>query len=122
MLDVRLNFWPKPCDFAGADVRNLDVGIFLFLYGSEPKAALSSQAVGRHPSADRDLIARDLIRQAGGSYAAGFEKKKAPVGTGACIYLEPTIGIEPTTACLQDRGSTIELRWQILGRLRALAC
>ena len=25
--------------------------------------------------------------------------------------MEPTIGIEPTTACLQDRGSTIELRW-----------
>ena len=35
--------------------------------------------------------------------------KKGPKRGPGCV--EPTIGIEPTTACLQDRGSTIELRW-----------
>lgn len=44
--------------------------------------------------------------------------KKGPERGPGCV--EPTIGIEPTTACLQDRGSTIELRWRMYGPSRAL--
>ena len=38
--------------------------------------------------------------------------RKDPGWSGVREFVEPTIGIEPTTACLQDRGSTIELRWR----------
>ena len=51
-----------------------------------------------------------LARMSQKNVAEGFlVALKGPRGRGAVSHMEPGVGIEPTTTCLQDKGSTIEL-------------